>query len=243
MVPTRSPTQTKIIADVMGVPSTRRETTPKAINANATTARAQSIGRPYREQGGEARGAGAILQSRCPAQIEISPPPADRSSSSNSTTLAGVLADCVAGGASVSYLEPFPHEQARAAFEGFAAEVERGGRSCCSPRSSDGALVGTVQVILAPAAEPAPPRARSPSCSSHRSARRRGVAERLMEAAEAEARAEGKTLLVLDTVTGDAAERLYSPTWLDEGRHRSPGMPCIPMGGRARRPSSGRSSS
>ena len=33
---------------------------------------------------------------------------------------------------------------------------------------------------------------------------------RLMEAAEAEARAEGKTLLVLDTVTGDAAERLYT---------------------------------
>ena len=31
-----------------------------------------------------------------------------------------------------------------------------------------------------------------------------------MEAAEAEARAEGKTLLVLDTVTGDAAERLYT---------------------------------
>ena len=30
-----------------------------------------------------------------------------------------------------------------------------------------------------------------------------------MEAAEREARAEGKTLLVLDTVTGDAAERLY----------------------------------
>jgi hypothetical protein len=31
----------------------------------------------------------------------------------------------------------------------------------------------------------------------------------LMERAEIEARAEGKTLLVLDTVTGDAAERLY----------------------------------
>jgi len=30
-----------------------------------------------------------------------------------------------------------------------------------------------------------------------------------MEAAEREARAEGRTLLVLDTVTGDAAERLY----------------------------------
>ncbi len=43
----------------------------------------------------------------------------------------------------------------------------------------------------------------------HRAARKRGIAARLMDAAEAEARAEGKTLLVLDTVTGDAAERLY----------------------------------
>jgi ribosomal protein S18 acetylase RimI-like enzyme len=43
----------------------------------------------------------------------------------------------------------------------------------------------------------------------HRSARRRGVAQRLMAVAEEEALAEGKTLLVLDTVTGDAAERLY----------------------------------
>ena len=42
-----------------------------------------------------------------------------------------------------------------------------------------------------------------------RSARRRGIAERLMERAEVEALAEGKTLLVLDTVTGDEAERLY----------------------------------
>ena len=43
----------------------------------------------------------------------------------------------------------------------------------------------------------------------HRAARRRGVARLLMEGAEAEARAEGKSLLVLDTVTGDPAERLY----------------------------------
>ena len=42
-----------------------------------------------------------------------------------------------------------------------------------------------------------------------RSARRRGIARRLMECAEREAVAEGKTLLVLDTVTGDPAERLY----------------------------------
>jgi ribosomal protein S18 acetylase RimI-like enzyme len=42
-----------------------------------------------------------------------------------------------------------------------------------------------------------------------RSARRRGIAWQLMERAEEEARAEGKTLLVLDTVTGDPAESLY----------------------------------
>ena len=42
-----------------------------------------------------------------------------------------------------------------------------------------------------------------------RSARRRGIAEKLMEHAEQEALAEGKTVLVLDTVTGDDAERLY----------------------------------
>jgi GNAT superfamily N-acetyltransferase len=43
----------------------------------------------------------------------------------------------------------------------------------------------------------------------HRAARRQGVAGRLMLAAEEHARAARKTLLVLDTVTGGDAERLY----------------------------------
>jgi GNAT superfamily N-acetyltransferase len=51
-----------------------------------------------------------------------------------------------------------------------------------------------------------------------RSARRRGVAERLMERAEAEARAAGKTLLVLDAVTGGDAARLYARLgWTEVG--------------------------
>jgi GNAT superfamily N-acetyltransferase len=44
----------------------------------------------------------------------------------------------------------------------------------------------------------------------HGSARRRGLGAALMRAAEAHARAAGKTLLVLDTVTGSDAERLYT---------------------------------
>ena len=42
--------------------------------------------------------------------------------------LAAVLHDCVAGGASVSYMEPFSREDARDAFAGFAAEAEHGRR-------------------------------------------------------------------------------------------------------------------
>ena len=42
--------------------------------------------------------------------------------------LAGVLADCVAGGASVSYMAPFSQRDAREAFEAVAAEVEQGRR-------------------------------------------------------------------------------------------------------------------
>ncbi len=121
--------------------------------------------------------------------------------------LAAVLHDCVAGGASVSYMAPFSHEQARSAFEGFAAEVEQGRRLLLAAFAG-GDLVGTVQVILAlPPNQPH--RAEIAKLLVHRSARRRGIAQLLMERAEAEARAEGKTLLVLDTVTGDNAERLY----------------------------------
>ncbi len=44
----------------------------------------------------------------------------------------------------------------------------------------------------------------------HRRGRRRGIGAALMQAAEVAAREAGKTLLVLDTVTGGDAERLYS---------------------------------
>jgi len=121
--------------------------------------------------------------------------------------LAAVLLDCVEGGASVRWLAPFSRDDARAAFEAVAADVERSGRVLLAAYD-DGELVGTVQV--APAQQPnSPHRGEVVQLLVHRSARRRGVAARLMDAAEAEARAEGWRLLVLDTVTGDAAERLY----------------------------------
>ena len=122
--------------------------------------------------------------------------------------LAAVLTDCVAGGASVSYMAPFSHEQAREAFAAWADDVERGGRLLLAAFLDD-TIVGSVQVVFATPPNQ-PHRADVAKLLVHRSARRRGVAQLLMEHAEAEARSEGRTLLVLDTVTGDDAERLYT---------------------------------
>lgn len=122
--------------------------------------------------------------------------------------LAAVLADCVAGGASVGYMAPFSDGDARTAFAGMAAEVEAGRRLLLAA-FVDGRVVGTVQVVLAlPPNQPH--RGEITKLLVRRSARRRGIAELLMAEAESEARAEGKTLLVLDAVTGGDAERLYA---------------------------------
>ncbi len=141
--------------------------------------------------------------------------------------LAAVLADCVAGSASVSYIAPFTNEDACAAFEAWVDEVADGRRMVLAAIAGD-EVVGTVQMVAA-----APPnqqhRADIAKLLVHRSARRQGVAQRLMDHAEAEARAEGKTLLVLDTVTGDAGERLYErPGWTRVGV--IPGYALYPHG-------------
>jgi GNAT superfamily N-acetyltransferase len=121
--------------------------------------------------------------------------------------LAAVLVDCVEGGASVSYMAPFSHDDARAVFEEVAAEIGRGRRVLLAA-FDDRDVVGAVQVNLATPPNQ-PHRGDVAKLLVRRSARRRGIAAQLMEAAEREALAVGKTLLVLDTVTGDSAERLY----------------------------------
>ena len=121
--------------------------------------------------------------------------------------LAAVLVDCVAGGASVGYMAPFSHEDARDAFGAWTVEVEDGRRLLLAAFADD-ELVGTVQVVFAVPPNQ-PHRADIAKLLVHRAARRRGIAERLMEQAEAEARKEGRTLLVLDAVSWDGAARLY----------------------------------
>ena len=120
--------------------------------------------------------------------------------------LAHVLADCVAGGASVSYMAPFSEADARLAFEAVVAEVGSGRRMLLAAFDG-GTIVGTVQVILAMPPNQ-PHRGEIAKLLVHRAARGRGVGRLLMEHAETAAASAGKTLLVLDTAS-DSAERLY----------------------------------
>jgi GNAT superfamily N-acetyltransferase len=122
--------------------------------------------------------------------------------------LADVLLDCVRGGASVSFLASLTPSEAEAFFEKVVDGVERGERILLTA-FLDSKLVGTVQIVLATPPNQ-PHRADVAKLLVHRSARRQGVAKRLMESVEVASRNAGKSLLVLDTVTGDPAERLYS---------------------------------
>ena len=72
-----------------------------------------------------------------------------------------------------------------------------------------GTIVGTVQVIL-DQPENQPHRGDIAKMLVHRRVRRRGVGAALLAAAERSALSAGKTLLVLDTVTGSDGERLYA---------------------------------
>lgn len=121
--------------------------------------------------------------------------------------LAGILVDCVEGGASVSFLSPFTQTEGEEFFRKVIREVEVNERILLGA-FLEGKLAGTVQVQLAlPPNQPH--RANISKLLVLRSVRRSGLGAALMRRAEECARGAGKTLLVLDTVSGGAAEKLY----------------------------------
>jgi GNAT superfamily N-acetyltransferase len=122
--------------------------------------------------------------------------------------LADVLVDCVEGGASVSFMLPLERDRALAFWRKVAAGVQRGERVLLVAEDTEGVVVGTVQLIV-DLPENQPHRADVAKMLVHRKARRQGIAQRLMQAVDDEARREGRHVLVLDTVTGGDAERLY----------------------------------
>jgi GNAT superfamily N-acetyltransferase len=142
--------------------------------------------------------------------------------------LAGVLIDCVEGGASVSFMHPLPRDRAVAFWRRVAQGVAAGERALLVAEDARG-LCGTVQLVL-DQPENQPHRADLSKMLVHRRARRQGLGAALMRAAEATARECGKTLLVLDAVTGGDAARLYERLgWERVGA--IPGYALMPQGG------------
>jgi len=130
--------------------------------------------------------------------------------------LATVLADCVEGGASVSFMSPFSYQQALVFFQKVATSVACGDTVLLAARL-DGRIVGTVQLGLdTPPNQPH--RADLKKMLVHRSARGRGIGASLMTRVEEEARKLGRWLLVLDTVPGENGYRLYVRSgWTQSG--------------------------
>lgn len=127
----------------------------------------------------------------------------------SSPALADVLIDCVEGGASVSFMLPISRETALAFWRSVAQGVARGERVLLAAEDAQQRIVGTAQLVTAQP-ENQPHRADVAKVLVHRAARGRGVALRLTQAIDEAAREAGKSVLVLDTVTGGAAERLYT---------------------------------
>jgi GNAT superfamily N-acetyltransferase len=121
--------------------------------------------------------------------------------------LAELLIDCVEGGASVSFMHPLPPAKALDFWRRVATAVAEGKRALLVAEDADG-VAGSVQLIL-DQPENQPHRADLSKMLVHRRARRRGLGAALLRAAENLARDCGKSLLVLDTASGDA-ERLYA---------------------------------
>ncbi|HXQ21803.1 MAG TPA: GNAT family N-acetyltransferase [Candidatus Acidoferrales bacterium] len=141
--------------------------------------------------------------------------------------LAEVLIDCVDGGASVSFMHPLPAAKALGFWRRVADGVAQGERALLVAEDGSG-VIGTVQLIF-DQPENQPHRADLSKMLVHRRARRRGVGEALLRAAENVGRECGKSLLVLDTASGDA-ERLYAKLgWQRCGV--IPGYALLPHGG------------
>ena len=122
-----------------------------------------------------------------------------------------LLQDSVDGGASVGFLPPLSTSEASLYWDGVTAAVRDGLRVLLVAIADDWRIVGTAQLALE-ARPNGVHRAEVAKVMVLGRARRQGIARALMAAIEEHARRQGRTTLVLDTLRGDPAERLYEAT-------------------------------
>ena len=133
------------------------------------------------------------------------------------TGLGALLKDAIDGGASVNFVAGVTNEQTEGWWAARAGRVADGTITVFVARDDEGRIVGST--LLERSINPnSPHRAEIGKVIVHRSMRRQGLAKALMQAAEERARAEGRWMLILDTVTGSPAASLYeSLGWVTVG--------------------------
>ena len=141
--------------------------------------------------------------------------------------LAEILVDAVAHGASVNFLAGFSRAEGETFWRKQLSGIARGEKRLFV--GDDGKrLVGTVLLLHAPQPN-APHSAEIGKMLVLSSLRRQGLGRRLLGTAEAAARQSGRTLLLLDTESGAAGDRLYRNCgWIEIGR--IPGNALKPEG-------------
>lgn len=123
--------------------------------------------------------------------------------------LAEIVADAVSSGAAISFMQPYTRDDGLRFWRETVFPDVASGQRVLFVAHLDGRPAGTVQMAVAlPPNQPH--RCEVAKMVVHSQARRKGVASHLMLALEDHARALGKSLITLDTRTGDAAEHLYA---------------------------------
>jgi len=120
--------------------------------------------------------------------------------------LADLLIDAVHSGASIGFLAPLSRSTAEQYWRGVLSAV--GELLLLWVAEIDGRVVGSVQLALCDK-DNGRHRGEVQKLFVHRSARGHGIATRLMNEVEAEARRRQRKLLVLDTLLGSQAEEVY----------------------------------
>ncbi|UDG74712.1 GNAT family N-acetyltransferase [Achromobacter sp. 77] len=143
-----------------------------------------------------------------PSNLELTLLPADAAAAAVSD-LATLLHACVKGGASVSFVLPYSHDDAQAFWRRKVLPAVESGAVKLWVARVDGRVAGSVQLdVDTPPNQPH--RAEVRKLLVHPDFRRQGIARRLMGEVEDMARRLHRSLLTLDTRTGDSAEPLYA---------------------------------